>query len=81
MALYRFGSNLEPVYKIENFDTKKSDGGDVPVTVDDSSWCQTFGLNYYPNDWSRIQLNYVYRAELPTEINNDMLLLQVQLKF
>ncbi len=81
MAVYRTNSNFEPVYKIESYETIKSDGGDVPTNVEESSICQTFGLNYYPNDWTRLQLNYIYRAELPKEINNDMLLLQLQVRF
>ena len=81
MAVYRTNSNFEPVYKIESYETIKSDGGDVPINVEESSICQTFGLNYYPNDWTRLQLNYIYRAELPKEINNDMLLLQLQVRF
>jgi phosphate-selective porin len=81
MAVYRTDSNIEPVYKIENYETIKSDGGDIPTEVEASSVCQTFGLNYYPNDWTRLQVNYVYRAEKPTEVNNDMLLLQLQVRF
>lgn len=81
MAVYRTNSNIEPVYKIESYETIKSDGADVPTENEESSLCQTFGLNYYPNDWTRLQLNYVYRAEKPTEINNDMLLLQLQVRF
>ena len=81
MALYRTNSNFEPVYKVESYKTVKSDGSDTPQENEESSMCQTFGLNYYPNDWTRLQFNYVYRAEKPTEINNDMLLLQLQVRF
>ena len=81
MGVYRFPFNLEPVYKIENYKTKKSDGGDTPVINENKSYCQTFGLNYYPNDWSRIQMNYIYRAEQPKEINNDVFVVQLQVKF
>ena len=81
MALYRTNSNFEPVYKIERYSTLKSDGSDIPVTSDESSMCQTFGLNYYPNDWTRLQVNYVYKAEKPDEINNDALLVQLQVRF
>jgi hypothetical protein len=81
MGLYRFPFNLEPVYKIESYETKKSDGGDIPAVTENSSVCQTFGLNYYPNDWTRLQANYVYRAESPNEIPNDYFILQVQVRF
>jgi phosphate-selective porin len=81
MGVYRFPFNLEPVYKFESYTTKKDDGGDTPNPVENTSYYQTFGLNYYPNDWSRIQVNYVYRAERPTEHNDDCLFIQVQVKF
>lgn len=81
MVVYKTDSNFEPVYKIESYETIKSDGGDVPIEVEESSMCQTFGMNYYPNDWTRLQLNYVYRAEKPAEVNNDMFLLQLQVRF
>jgi hypothetical protein len=82
MGAYRFANNLEPVYKIENFSSSKSSSTDTAGPSDDSkSMCQTFGLNYYPNDWTRLQLNYVYAAEDPDEIKNDALLLQLQVKF
>jgi hypothetical protein len=84
MALYRTNSNFEPVYKIERYESVKSDGGDVPVQNENIGTCQTFGLNYYPNDWTRLQLNYIYRVEGPEiskEVDNDMLLLQLQVRF
>lgn len=80
-VVYRTNSNLEPVYKIENYGTVKGDGTDNPINVEESSMRQTFGLNYYPNDWTRLQLNYIYKAEKPTEVKNDMLLLQFQVRF
>ncbi len=81
MAVYKTNSNIEPVYKIESYETIKSSGGDAPVNIEESSMCQTFGLNYYPNDWTRLQLNYLYRAETPSEVKNDMLLVQLQVRF
>ncbi len=80
MGVYRFPFNLEPVYKFESYTTKRDEGSDTPV-VKNTSYCQTFGLNYYPNDWTRLQVNYVYRAERPTEVNNDGLYVQIQVKF
>jgi len=79
MAIYKTNSNFEPVYKIESFGTAKAQGDATPV--DETSFCQTFGLNYYPNDWTRLQVNYVYKAEQPDEINNDALLVQLQVRF
>lgn len=81
MAIYRTNSNFEPVYKIERYETIKESGGDAPTSATDLGTCQTFGLNYYPNDWTRIQANYIYSVEEPNEVDNDQFLLQVQVRF
>ncbi len=49
----------------------------------------TMGFNYFINEWTRIQVNYLYNVEesSSTDINNyfeypnDMLLVQFQVKF
>ena len=41
----------------------------------------TIGINYYFNDWTRLQANYIYRAEQPTEVVNDEFVIQLQVKF
>lgn len=78
MALYRW-RNFEPVYKLESYN--RSDLQEGSPAVDNSDMWQTFGLNYYPNDWTRLQVNYIYKTEDPKEITNDCLLIQVQVKF
>ncbi|MEN8248468.1 MAG: porin [Bacteroidota bacterium] len=77
--------NFEPVYKLENYlRLTEKEGG---ITSEESDLWQTIGLNYYPNDWTRIQLNYLYKAEksdnilVPAEVKNDALLIQLQVKF
>ena len=79
MGIYRL-NKFEPVYKFENYSTSKGATGET-VTADANSFCHTFGLNFYPNDWTRIQANYIYASEDPTEIPNDALLIQLQVKF
>jgi hypothetical protein len=79
MLLYRW-NKFEPVYKFEGYNTKKGEEG-VVGTNDNADILQTFGLNYYPNDWVRLQLNYIYKTEDPKEIDNDCLLVQLQVKF
>ena len=79
MLIYRW-RNVEPVYKFETYSTVKGEEG-LTNTNDNSSFCHTFGLNYYPNDWTRIQMNYIYSSEDPKEISNDALLIQLQVKF
>lgn len=80
MGGYRLANNIEPVYKLETYKatTSSGEGGDVEEI---ETFCQTFGVNYYPNDWTRVQVNYVYAAEDPEEIKNDALLIQLQIKF
>lgn len=71
-AMYMTSWNLQPVAKWEYFDTGIND---VEFSI------LTFGANYWFNDWTRIQVNYRYRAENPTEISNDEVLVQLQVKF
>ena len=48
----------------------------------------TFGLNYYANDWTRLQINYLYKSETSSsselinynEFPNDMIQVQLQVK-
>lgn len=60
MLLYKTPWNLEPVVKYEYFNPNmKSDyalAAGSP-TKEVSSW--TFGFNYFINDWSRVQVNYI----------------------
>jgi phosphate-selective porin len=65
---------LQPVVKYEYFDpdTDVDDNGSSIVTA---------GVNYFFNDWTRLQLNYLYKAEEGTEIANDEILMQLQVKF
>jgi hypothetical protein len=79
MAMYRW-RNFEPVYKFEMYDRQKI-VNEVPDGDPNADMWQTFGLNFYPNDWTRLQLNYIYKTEDPSEIKNDCLLLQLQVNF
>lgn len=73
MAMYKVTDQIQPVVKYEQYNTDMS--------KDDINQTTTVGLNYFFNDWTRMQINYQYRAEDPTEIDNDALLIQVQVKF
>jgi len=77
---------IEPVVKIQSYDPNMDlDDTDTKEYKTDS-WI--FGFNYYVNDWTRIQLNYLYNSEKSSatdythynEIKNDMLVLQLQFK-
>lgn len=73
IASYKVNDKIEPVLK---FDTWNSDQGVVGKRTN----YYTVGLNYYVNDYSRIQINYVNVQE-SIPVINDMLMIQVQAKF
>jgi phosphate-selective porin len=66
--------NLEPVVKYDNWDPD--------MDLDDNSKNNlTFGINYFVNDYSRVQINYIHTMEETNPIDNDMIILQLQAKF
>lgn len=74
MGMYNITYAIQPVIKYEQYNADKKDDNVLRQTT-------TFGLNYFFNDWTRLQVNYLYRAEDPDEIENDALLMQIQVKF
>ncbi|MBI9033420.1 MAG: hypothetical protein JEZ03_03005 [Bacteroidales bacterium] len=75
-AMYMTPFNLQPVLKFEYFNPEdaNSDGG--TPDKDRGEYGATAGLNYFFNDWTRVQLNYRYLTEY-----DDQVILQVQVKF
>ncbi len=84
--MYNTKWKLMPLIKYETYDPDMN-----LEDFDHTAYRQstlTFGLNYYPNDWTRIQLNYLYNTESSSssdivnynEKDNDMFLLQIQVK-
>jgi phosphate-selective porin len=84
--MYNTKWNLMPVVKYETYDPDM-DKEDYDHTAYRQS-AFTFGLNYYVNDWTRVQLNYLYNIESSSstditnynEVPNDMFLVQIQVK-
>ncbi len=74
MLLYMTPWNLQPVVKFETYNDDLSKANNLQTIT-------TFGFNYFFNDWTRVQINYAYRAEQAEEIPNDCLLVQVQVSF
>ncbi|MEN8116418.1 MAG: porin [Bacteroidota bacterium] len=74
MALYRTPWNIEPVIKYENYNT------DLDAT-NNLEQVTTYGINYFFNEWTRLQINYEYAAEQTHEINNDRVMVQLQVRF
>ncbi|MEZ4908162.1 MAG: hypothetical protein R2771_11125, partial [Saprospiraceae bacterium] len=80
MAAYMTPWNLQPVIKYETYDP------DVDAAATASKYSQdiiTFGLNYFFNEKTRVQLNYLYKAEETGDIEypNDEIVLQFQVAF
>jgi len=79
--LYMTSWNVQPVVKFETYDP------DADIDYDkQQDW--TFGFNYFFNEWTRVQVNYVYKTEESggTEATyhekaNDYLVIQLQVKF
>lgn len=73
-AMYRTPWNLQPLLRYQNWNTDLDTRNRAEHTL-------VFGFNYWLNDWTRIQVNYLYKAEERIEIKNDELLIQVQVTF
>jgi len=81
-ALYMTPWNIQPIVKFESYDP------DASVDFNKQNDL-TFGFNYFFNEWTRLQANYVYRTEESSdtvladyhEVGNDFFVLQLQVKF
>ena len=85
-AMYMTPIRLEPVLKYEFYDPDGTDYKFFGTTQNYTQSTFTIGLNYFLNDWTRIQVNYLYNMEGKTgttvnEYNNDILMIQAQVKF
>jgi len=68
--------NIQPVVRYEQMNTN------LKVDTDNLTYnIMSFGVNYFFNDRIRLQANYRYKAEAPTEKPNDDFMLQLQMKF
>ncbi len=83
-AMYMTNFNIQPVVKYEFFDPDTEN--DINATVIDKLSAITIGLNYFFNDNTRLQVNYLLNTEYGVgnnyiETPNDALLMQLQIKF
>jgi phosphate-selective porin OprO/OprP len=84
--MYQTPWKVMPVIKYESYDPNM-DLDDFDHTAYRTS-AFTFGFNYYPNDWTRVQINYLYNTENSSstdivnynEIQNDVFQIQLQVK-
>ena len=75
MAAYDTKWKVQPVFKYEFFDAHRG--------IKDKGYQEmmTIGANYFFNDKVRLQINYQAHIETYLNIDNDMLLAQVQVRF
>jgi len=74
MALYNTPWNIQPVFKYQSYDADT----DVDKNMKNS---YTFGLNYFFNDWTRLQINYVNNDFTGFDKPDDVVMVQMQVKF
>lgn len=75
-GMYMTKWNIQPVIKYEFWEPDTDVDGDIENVI-------TYGINYFLNDWTRLQINYLYCAEETgeAEYENDRILAQLQVKF
>jgi len=72
-AMYMTKFRLQPVVRYEYYDKD--------IAADDQfQYMTTFGVNYFFNDWTRLQVNYILGSDNAIEYNNQ-LLVQFQVVF
>ena len=77
--MYETPWNVQPVIRYEQYDPNM----DEEIGVNDQQSILTFGVNYFFNEWTRLQINYLYKAEENglVEVPNDALVIQAQVVF
>ena len=76
MSSYAVNDKFQPVFKYEYFDPNT----DLKNNIDYQER-MTFGFNYFFNEKVRFQLNYLANIETVVNVDNDVLLAQMQIKF
>jgi hypothetical protein len=72
-GMYMTKFRLQPVVRYEYYDK------DISAT-DQFQYITTLGINYFFNDWTRLQVNYLLGSDNASEINNS-LFIQFQVVF
>ena len=75
MAFYNINEKIQPVVKYEYFDQDNS------LTTLGYQEMMTFGLNYFINKKIRFQINYQAKEINGITKDNDVLLMQLQVRF
>lgn len=86
-AMYMTPWYFQPVVKYETYNPDGTAYSYLGNTQTIEQNTLTIGLNYFLNDWTRIQVNYLYNSEGKKadgsvgEYDNDAFMIQVQAKF
>ncbi len=72
-GMYMTQWKVQPVIKYESWDPNMN-------SEDNKEQVITFGANWFINDWTRLQLNYLHCTE-ELETDNNQVLMQIQVKF
>jgi phosphate-selective porin OprO/OprP len=65
---------LQFIVRYDTYDPNTSTSNNITTNY-------TIGGNYHFNNWSKLQINYTFRAEEGTSVKNDYLALQYQIGF
>jgi phosphate-selective porin OprO and OprP len=71
-----YKKNIQLVARYDIYDTNIASERKGDITTN-----YVFGVNFYFNNWSKLQINYTDRVEEGKEINNDMISAQLQISF
>lgn len=77
-GMYMTPWRVQPIVKYELYEPNAA-----AETLGDQQTIITYGINYFFNEWTRLQVNYLYKAEENgnVEVPNDALLFQLQVVF
>ncbi|MEO5570113.1 MAG: porin [Bacteroidia bacterium] len=74
LAAFVFQKKLQLVGRWDAYDSDIHKGGNATLNI-------LGGVNYYFNDWAKLQVNYTSRNESGTIVNNDIIGAQLQIGF
>lgn len=84
MAMYMTEWDLQPVFKYDYFDPDMNIDKENYGYAEINNYARTnmtYGINYFFNDWTRLQINYIMKQEEFESFDNDQILVQLQVKF
>ena len=73
-SVFIWAQKLQLVTRYDTYDTDTNINDNITTNV-------LGGVNYYFNDWAKIQVNYTSRNEEGNNINNDIIGIQLQIGF